>query len=316
MSNRNILSLLGLALRGGNLVVGEEPVEGVARARDARVLLVASDAAENTVRRVRHFAEAGQCLWLKLPFTKDELGGAVGRTSVAIVAVTDIGLANAVVHKLAEEDPKRYGEAAKRLEIKAQRAAERRAEQQAHEKNIRTGKVAKKKKAAAAEEEKNAAVRKDDEKQERTQQDRALSSVTDAAYETVAAPEASWKSASLLLKDAVNVRLKFAAHNIEGLSVVVQLGDQRFTIGQEAFIATETAGTYYVVFDQLDASQLSDTFYATIYRGDQKVSNTLRYSVESYAYAKQNDADAGLQGLVRAIIRYGDAASTYVNSSK
>ena len=157
MSNRNILSLLGLALRGGNLVVGEEPVEAVARARDARVLLVAADAAENTVRRVRHFAEAGQCLWLKLPFTKDDLGGAVGRSSVAIVAVTDIGLANAVVHKLAEEDPKRYGEAAQRLEIKAQRAAERRAEQQAHEKNIRTGKVSKKKKAAAAEEEKKAA---------------------------------------------------------------------------------------------------------------------------------------------------------------
>ena len=168
MSNRNILSLLGLALRGGNLVVGEEPVEAVARARDARVLLVASDAAENTVRRVRHFADAGQCLWLKLPFTKDDLGGAVGRSSVAIVAVTDIGLANAVVHKLAEDDPKRYGDAAKRLEIKAQRAAERRAEQQAHEKNIRTGKVSKKKKAAAAEEEKKtAAARKDEEQQPR-----------------------------------------------------------------------------------------------------------------------------------------------------
>ena len=170
MSNRNILSLLGLALRGGNLVVGEEPVEAVARARDARVLLVASDAAENTVRRVRHFAEAGQCLWLKLPFTKDDLGGAVGRSSVAIVAVTDIGLANAVVHKLAEDDPKRYGEAAQRLEIKAQRAAERRAEQQAHEKNIRTGKVSKKKKAAAAEEEKKAAsVHKEEEPEDSAQ---------------------------------------------------------------------------------------------------------------------------------------------------
>lgn len=167
MSNRNILSLLGLALRGGNLVVGEEPVEAVARARDARVLLVAADAAENTVRRVRHFAEAGACLWLKLPFTKDDLGGAVGRSSVAIVAVTDIGLANAVVHKLAEDDPKRYGDAARRLEIKAKRAAERRAEQLAHEKNIRTGKASRKKKAAAAEEEKKAAApRKDRDQQD------------------------------------------------------------------------------------------------------------------------------------------------------
>ena len=140
MDSHNILSLLGLALRGGNLAVGEEPAEAVSRARDARVLLAAADAAPNTCRRVEHFAQAGQCLWLRLPFTKAELGRAVGRTSVAIVAVTDIGLANAVVRRLAELDPVRYDEAAAKMELKAQRAAERKAEQAAHEKNLRRGK--------------------------------------------------------------------------------------------------------------------------------------------------------------------------------
>ena len=140
----NILSFLGLCLRGGNLTVGEEPVEAVARARDARVLLLASDAADNTRRRCAHFAEMGQCLWLRVPFTKAELGRAVGRSAAAIVAITDIGLANAVVHRLAELDPVHYDEAAAKLDLKAQRAAERRAEQKAHEKNIRTGKVKKK----------------------------------------------------------------------------------------------------------------------------------------------------------------------------
>ena len=140
----NILSFLGLCLRGGNLTVGEEPVEAVARARDARVLLLASDAADNTRRRCAHFAEMGQCLWLRVPFTKAELGRAVGRSAAAIVAITDIGLANAVVHRLAELDPVHYDEAAAKLDLKAQRAAERRAEQKAHEKNVRTGKVRKK----------------------------------------------------------------------------------------------------------------------------------------------------------------------------
>ena len=140
----NILSFLGLCLRGGNLTVGEEPVEAVARARDARVLLLASDAADNTRRRCAHFAEMGQCLWLRVPFTKAELGRAVGRSAAAIVAITDIGLANAVVHRLAELDPVHYDEAAAKLDLKAQRAAERRAEQKAHEKNVRTGKVKKK----------------------------------------------------------------------------------------------------------------------------------------------------------------------------
>ena len=140
MDSHNILSLLGLALRGGRLVMGEEPVEAVARARDARVLLLASDAADNTRRRVEHFAEAGACLWLRVPFTKAELGRQFGRTSVAVAAVTDVGLASAVVNKLAALDPEAYGEAAQKLELKAKRAVERRAEQEAHEKNIRTGK--------------------------------------------------------------------------------------------------------------------------------------------------------------------------------
>ena len=141
MLNRHpVLSLLGLALRGGRLVLGEEPVEGIVRARDARVLLLAKDAGDTTFRRCRHFADVGQCLWITVPFTKDELGSAVGRSSVAIMAVTDVGLAHAIVQKLAAEDPKRYSETAERLELKARRAAERRAEQKAHEKNVRTGK--------------------------------------------------------------------------------------------------------------------------------------------------------------------------------
>ena len=74
MDSNRILSLLGLALRGNRLAVGEEPVEAVSRARDARVLLLASDAADNTRRRVEHFADAGQCIWLRVPFTKEEIG--------------------------------------------------------------------------------------------------------------------------------------------------------------------------------------------------------------------------------------------------
>ena len=105
--NEQTLSLIGLCLRGRNLEVGEDPVEAVARARDARVLLLASDAADNTARRVRRFAEMGQCVWLRVPFTKRELGLATGRASAAVAAITDIGLAVAVVRRLAEAEPEK-----------------------------------------------------------------------------------------------------------------------------------------------------------------------------------------------------------------
>ena len=65
--NEQILSLIGLCLRGRNLEVGEEPVEAVARARDARVILLAADAADNAARRGGHFAVGGRCLWLRVP---------------------------------------------------------------------------------------------------------------------------------------------------------------------------------------------------------------------------------------------------------
>ena len=98
----------------------------------ARLILIASDAADNTRRRALHFGEAGECICLEIPPTKEDLGRALGRTSCALLALTDIGFAEAVAKKLAESDEAHYGEAAKRLTIKAARAAERRKELKQH----------------------------------------------------------------------------------------------------------------------------------------------------------------------------------------
>ena len=115
-----VLSLLGLALRGGRLVMGEEPVETVVQARDARLLLLASDAGDTIARRCASFARVGQCLYLTLPATK--------------AALTDVGLAAAAADRLAQQDPAQYGEIAQKLHLKQQRAAERRAAPRTREK--------------------------------------------------------------------------------------------------------------------------------------------------------------------------------------
>lgn len=143
------MNLIGLAQKAGRLAVGEEPTGAAARARDARLILVAADAAENSVRRVRHFADAGQCLWCRIGADKDALGRAVGRSSCAMLAVMDIGFAEAIARKLAEGD-ERFAETAEKLAVKARRAAERRREAEAHEKNVRTGKKRPAKKTAEA----------------------------------------------------------------------------------------------------------------------------------------------------------------------
>ena len=150
--SKEILSTLGLCKRAGMLEVGEESVESAARARDVRLLLLACDAAENTARRAAHFSEMGQCLQMQVPFTKEELGRAVGRGDCALLAVTDVGFAASIARRLADENAETYGDTADRLAVKAQRAALRKTEEALHEKNLRRGKKRKPGESKAAEE--------------------------------------------------------------------------------------------------------------------------------------------------------------------
>lgn len=140
MPNDPILHLLGVARKARLLEIGEEPVGAVCRARHARLVLLAQDAAPNTRRRCAHFGEAGNVLWLELPFTKEELGFHLGRGSCAMLALTDAGMAAAVADKLALRDPERYGPAAQQLREKAERTLQRQKERRQHEKNLRQGK--------------------------------------------------------------------------------------------------------------------------------------------------------------------------------
>jgi len=139
MSNDPILHLLGMAKKAGRLEVGEEPVGAACRARQARLVLLAADAAPNTRRRAAHFGEAGNVLWLETPFSKEELGLILGRSSCAMLALTDAGFAAAAGEKLAAQDPDKYGPAAEKLRQKADRVLQRQKEQRQHEKNLRRG---------------------------------------------------------------------------------------------------------------------------------------------------------------------------------
>lgn len=142
MNNDPVLHLLGLAKKAGRLEAGEEPVGAACRARQAKLVLLAADAAPNTRRRAAHFCQAGDVLWLETPFGKGELGFLLGRSSCAMLALTDAGFSAAVAEKLAARDPDRYGPAAGQLREKADRVLQRQREQRRHEKNLRQGKRA------------------------------------------------------------------------------------------------------------------------------------------------------------------------------
>ena len=146
-----------------------------------------------------------------------------------------------------------------------------------------------------------------------TSGDPTLTSVLNIVYKTVPAPTVSWQGAGLSLQDSVVVRIKFAAASTEGLTVKITVDGKEYEIGADRFVPTAREGVYYLYFNKLYATDMRTPLYFTAYQDGIAVSDTLCYSVESYAFTYQNNANTQLAELVKAIIRYGDAAYEFVN---
>ena len=133
---------LSLARKAGRIELGEEPAGAAARAQKARLLVVASDATDHTWRRAKSFAAGQDLPCIRLPYSKDELGQATGRQSLAIAAVTDPALALAFLQAL--ENPEKYRDALESLSKRTKRVQSRQAEARAHEKNVKKGRFVRK----------------------------------------------------------------------------------------------------------------------------------------------------------------------------
>ena len=132
------LNYLALAKRGRLVELGEEPVGAITRTGKGYLVVVASDASDHTWRRAKSFVAGTEQQCLSVPFTKEELGFVVGRTSLAIAAFTDVSLALAFVKALPDQE--KVKKEAEILEAKSKKMRQRKKEADAHKKNVRFGK--------------------------------------------------------------------------------------------------------------------------------------------------------------------------------
>ena len=132
------LNYIALARKAGMAELGEEPVGAITRTGKGYLVVVAGDASDHTWRRAKSFVAGTNQQCIRLSCTKEELGFVVGRTSLAIAAITDAPLALALVKALGQ--PEKYKDALAALEEKTQRLKKRQAEAKAHQRNVRTGK--------------------------------------------------------------------------------------------------------------------------------------------------------------------------------
>lgn len=132
------LNYLSLARKGGMAELGEEPVAAITRTGKGYLVIVASDASDHTWRRAKSLVAGTDQQCVRVPFTKDELGFVIGRTSLAIAAITDAALALALVKSL--PDPEKNRSAIESLENRVARLRQRQKEEKAHKRNVSMGK--------------------------------------------------------------------------------------------------------------------------------------------------------------------------------
>ena len=95
LARREVAELLGLARKSGQLVAGFEKVDAVLRAGKVRVLVAASDGAEDGRGKLARIAGSG--VEICAPLTAAELAQALGREHAVHAAITAGGIAEKTI---------------------------------------------------------------------------------------------------------------------------------------------------------------------------------------------------------------------------
>ncbi len=100
--DKKVLSYLGLARRAGKTASGEFQTEESLKKEKARLVIIASDASDNTKKKF-----GNMCAWhhVRMVIFSDKatLGSCIGCGSRSSIALTDPGLADAVAKALGQE---------------------------------------------------------------------------------------------------------------------------------------------------------------------------------------------------------------------
>lgn len=94
------LNLLGLAARAGSVLPGTERVREAARSNRLALALLARDASDNSRGKLLPLLQARRIPFL-IAFERVQLGGAIGRSPLSAVGITDPALAQQLGQLLA-----------------------------------------------------------------------------------------------------------------------------------------------------------------------------------------------------------------------
>ena len=132
-------------------------------------------------------------------------------------------------------------------------------------------------------------------------------------YKTISNPTVRWNSCGLVLGNAIMFKVKFTADNVENKTVEITLRNTKFTYDKNDF-KDNGDGTYYVYCNELFAHEVSDEVLLTVYENGVPCSNTMLFSVESYArLVRDNYKGTPLDEMITTMMLYGNSAKEYKN---
>lgn len=108
MENNKLLSLLGFAQKAGKLATGDETCELYLKRKKVKLIILASDAAENTLEKWQR-AGLNHHVPILVIADRDTLSQAIGKVNRTVVAVLDSGFAKQL-EKLMRESGTDKGE--------------------------------------------------------------------------------------------------------------------------------------------------------------------------------------------------------------
>lgn len=96
--NDKLLSLISLCKRAGFLVTGMDAVKAELELGTINLIGVASDTAENSLKKIKALSQEKKITMLVLPLTKDEIEYKLGSYN-AVLAVKDKGMSREIIKK-------------------------------------------------------------------------------------------------------------------------------------------------------------------------------------------------------------------------
>lgn len=107
MKPDKLLSQLGMAMRAGKLVTGDETVLKAVRTGKAHLVVLAADASDNTKKKFRDKCSS-YGITLTEASDREQLGRAIGKPERVVLAVTDMQFGKMIANHLSpitEVDP-------------------------------------------------------------------------------------------------------------------------------------------------------------------------------------------------------------------